>query len=555
MSDHEATLAVAGAGPVGMSLAIDAALRGVDVVVIEPRRPGDATKAKCNTIAARTMEVFRRIGIADAVRACGLPDQYPTDVIYCTSLGGTELTRIGQPSRAERHLPGWPDSRWRTPEPVVRLNQIYLEPLLMERMRSLPLVEVVPETSVTGYEQDASGVTVSCKRADGVPVSVRSQFLAGCDGGRSTVRRVMGVPLQGDAALGRTRTMLIRARTIFDLFKGRRPAWMSWVITPSVNGTVIAIDGSELWLVHLSVPPSASDWDDVDIDRSLRAVLGVDEGFEYEVVSNEDWTGRRMVAERMRDGRVFLAGDAAHLWIPLAGYGMNAGITDAMSLSWLFSSVVSGWADHDILDAYEAERLPITEQASRSAMGIALENTAKATPLITDPDLWSDGVEGELARRRAAPVLRAINMDQFAPEGLNFGYFYDSSPIISYDQAKAPEYHMGSVTPSTVPGCRMPHFSVRGQPILDLLSLGYTLIRFDDRVDVAPLVLAARRSGLPLELVDCPWPTEKAVFETALLIVRSDQHVAWRSNEIPDDPQQLVDHLRSGRPGTAEPSR
>lgn len=541
---HHATIAVAGAGPVGMCLAIDASLRGLDVVVIEPRQMNDPPGAKCNTVAARTMEVFRRFGIADAVRNSGLPDEFPTDVIYCTSVAGEEITRISQPSRAERQLDGWPDSGWRTPEPVVRASQIYLEPVLSEKMRSLPNVTLLNGTTVEAFEQSEQGVKVQCRDSTGEPVVVTAEFLAGCDGGRSTVRRAMGATLVGDTELGRTRTSLIRAPGIRDLFRDRRPVWMSWVLNPKANGTVIAIDGSELWLVHRAMPEASTDWDDLDFDQSIRDVLGVGSDFQYEVVSHEDWIGRRMVADRMRDGRVFLAGDAAHLWIPLAGYGMNAGITDAMTLSWLISSVVAGWGDCAILDCYEAERLPITDQASRSAMGIALANAAKARPLLADSNMWSPGPEGEAARARLAPVLREVNIDQFVPEGLNFGYFYDGSPIISYDGAEAPAYSMGSVTPSTVPGCRMPHFMVDDHPILDLLGPDYTLVRFEESVDAEPLVLAAKRSGMPLKVVDCPRPTNPPVFEHALLVVRSDQHVAWRGNEVPQDPDRLVHRLR-----------
>ncbi len=156
----ETTIAVAGAGPVGMSLAIDAAMRGADVVVLEARQAGEPPSSKCNTVAARTLEIFRRLGVADAVRAAGLPDDYPTDVIYCTSITGYELTRVRQPSRLERGEPGFPDSDWATPEPVVRVSQLYLEPILLERLQQEPKARVLNQTLVEGYEQDADGVTV-----------------------------------------------------------------------------------------------------------------------------------------------------------------------------------------------------------------------------------------------------------------------------------------------------------------------------------------------------------------------------------------------------------
>jgi len=363
----ETTIVIAGAGPVGMSLAIDAAARGVDVVVLEARQAGEPPSAKCNTVAARTLETFRRLGVAGQVRAAGLPDDYPTDVIYCTSITGYELTRVRQPSRLERAQPGFPDSDWATPEPVVRVSQLYLEPILFRRLLEEPRATVLNQTLVEGYEQDADGVTVHARAADGEPVIVRGRFLVGCDGGRSAVRRIMGVALQGEASLGRTRSSLIRAPGLRGLFGARRPVWMSWVSNPRARGTVIAIDGEDVWLVHRSLGGRQQDFADLDFDQSIRDVLGVDDDFTWEVLNHEDWVGRRLVAERFRDGAVFIAGDAAHLWVPFAGYGMNAGVADAMSLSWMLCAVAKGWAPMSFLDAYEAERQPITDQVSRLA--------------------------------------------------------------------------------------------------------------------------------------------------------------------------------------------
>ncbi len=533
-------IVVAGAGPVGACLAIEAGLRGLEVVVVEPRAAGEAPSAKCNTVAARTMETFRRFGIADDVRAAGLPDHFPTDVIYTTSLAGPEIVRIAQPSRLERHLPGFPDSDWGTPEPVVRISQIYLEPILDARLRELPGVTVVNGAAVVGYEAVGDTVRTTVRTHEGDEIVLASRFLAGCDGGRSTVRRIMGVSLTGDAEIGRTRTSLVRSAGILPLFGERRPAWMSWVVNDQVRGTVIAIDGEDLWLLHRSVP--GADFERVDPDASIQALLGAGRPVDYEVVHHEDWVGRRLVAERFRDGGVFIAGDAAHLWVPYAGYGMNAGIADGVELAWLFAAVLDGWAPEAILDAYEAERLPITDQVSRMAMDLVLENAAALAARPPTPELADPGPAGDELRAAIGPVLRDLNLPQFAPAGLNFGYYYDASPIIARD-GDPPAYTMGEVTPSTVPGCRMPHFEVDGRAVLDLLGPDYTLLRFDPRIDVAPLVAAAAGAGLPLVVVDAALPQEPPVFDHPLLIVRVDQHVAWRGHDV-RDATVLVDLLR-----------
>lgn len=540
----DAPIIVAGAGPVGTCLAIDAALRGVDVIVVEPRAADDPPDAKCNTIAARTMETFRRFGIAEQVRAAGLPDDYPTDTIYTTSLSGPELTRIAMPSRRERPTPGWHDSDWPTPEPMVRESQLWLEPILRAKLLSLPNVRLLPRTELTGYDQDDTGVTVHCRSLDDDRVvELRAAYLVGCDGGASRVRKAMGVKLAGNAEIARTRTTLVRSAGIRALFGERRPAWMSWVVNHRARGNVVAIDGEDLWLIHRALELGQTDFESLDLDRSIRDVLGVGPDFDYEIVKHEDWVGRRLVAERFRGGRVFLAGDAAHLWVPFAGYGMNAGIADAMNLSWLLCAVLAGWADPAIIDAYEAERLPITDQVSRFAMAKLEENAAAMSTRSAPRVLSSRGLLGRLLRKRLGQRLFDINLAQMSPEGLNFGYYYDSSPIIVSDGERPPAYDMGSFTPSTVPGCRLPHFLVdlpHGRvSVLDLLGPDYTLLRFDPSVDVAALA----GGPVPIAVVDAARPDSSA-YRHRLVLVRADTHVVWRGDDLPGDVSALVATLR-----------
>lgn len=539
----DSPILVVGAGPVGTCLAIDAAMRGVDVIIIERRRADDPPDAKCNTIAARTMETFRRFGIADEVRAAGLPDSYPTDTLYATSLCGPEMTRIVMPSRDERSQPGYYDSDWPSPESMVRESQLWLEPILRQRLVSLPNVRFIPETELVSFTQDADGVTAVCRGVDGEDeFTLRTGYLIGCDGGASRVRKQMGAGLQGDGEISRTRTSLIRSADVRALFGDRRPAWMTWIANDRVKANVVAIDGADLWLVHRALAPGEKDFSTVDADQSIRDALGVGPEFAYEVVRHEDWVGRRLVADRFRDGRVFIAGDAAHLWVPFAGYGMNAGIADAMNLSWLLSAVHSGWADAGILDAYEAERQPITDQVSRLAMAKMQENSRLLAERRVPRVLSSHSLFGRMLRRRLGKKLLAANIPQMSPEGLNFGYFYESSPIIVNDGQQPPAYEMGAHTPSTVPGCRVPHFTVDGVSIIDLLGPDYTLIRFDHAVDVAPLL----GGPLPVTLVDAPRQPH-AAFTHALLLVRNDAHVVWRADALPRDLNRLVGRL-SGTP-------
>lgn len=543
MTMFDADIIVVGAGPVGMCAAIEAGRRGRHVLMLERREAENPAGAKCNTVAARSMETFRLLGVADEVAEAGLPDDFPTDVICATSVTGPELTRLELPSRRERGKPRFGHTMWRAAEPMVRISQIYLEPILKRAMLATPGVTAHFGAEVTEVVQDTNGVSVTATLADGAERRFRAQYLIGCDGGRSLVRKTIGAKLTGDAEIARTRSTLISAPDLKALWGARRPAWMSWIVNHNARGIVVAIDGRDTWLVHRPLPADETEFEAVDFDASIRAVLGVDGDFEYQVINHEDWIGRRMVADRMRDGRVFIAGDAAHLWVPFAGYGMNAGIADAMNAAWKICNVLDGWAGPAMLDAYEAERQPITEQVSRHAMQSMLD-TVEAIGKGPVPKVFSSRYNpiGIVMRAVMARRIGPLNDAQFLPEGLNFGYFYDHSPLIVED-GPAPDFSMGSHTPSTVPGCRLPHFEIDGRPVMDLLGPAYSLLRLDPSVEVTRLVDAARTAGMPLKLVDAIAPASDPAFTTKLILVRRDQHVAWRGDAVPADPAKLVARL------------
>jgi hypothetical protein len=293
--------------------------------------------------------------------------------------------------------------------------------------------------------------------------------------------------------------------------------------------------------------PDEPDFETVDRDWAIRTILGVGPKFRYEILSREDWYGRRLIANRFREARVFLAGDAAHIWVPYAGYGMNAGIADAMDLSWLLAAHLNGWAPAGILDAYEAERWPITEQVSRFAMTHAEKETARrgAVPAA----IGAPGLEGDRARAEAGRVCYNINVHQFCCGGLNFGTYYENSPIIAYDGAPHPIFSMSEFTPSTVPGCRTPHvWLADGRSLYDAMGAEYTLLRLDPGVGVAHLVAAARQRGLSLAVVDVDSPETPGLYTTKLVLSRPDQHVAWRGDACPTDPLGLIDLIRGAAP-------
>ncbi len=543
---------IVGAGPVGLTLAIDLAWRGIDVTLVEARAPAAPPEPKCNHVAARTMEIFRRLGVAKRVRDAGLPSDYPHDISYRTTFTGQELTRILIPCRRDRFTrKDGPDCNWPTPEPPHRINQIFLEPILFEHAAAQPRVRIISQTVVEDVriEDNSANAALRDLQTDAVR-RLSCRYLIGCDGARSVVRKAIGAELTGDAVVQRVQSTYIRAPDLIHRQLHER-AWGTGVINPRRAGMVYAIDGRERWLVHNYMKPGEGDFDSVDRDACIRTILGVPADFKYDIISREDWYGRRLIANRFRDRCAFIAGDAAHIWVPYAGYGMNAGIADAMNLSWLLAAHLNGWAPASILDAYEAERWPITSQVSRFAMSHA-EAEIRRRGAVPD-EIEDEGAEGERARRQTGRLTYEINVQQYACAGLNFGTYYDRSPIIAYDGTEPPAYTMSSYTPSTVPGCRTPHLWCRdGSSLYDAMGPEFTLLRFDSAVDVAALELAARDRGVPLKLLDVE--PAAAAFDGLLVLSRPDQHVAWRGDRSPADPLALIDRVRGAANQTPRPS-
>ena len=537
---------IVGAGPVGLTLAIDLAQRGIQVTVIETRHRGEQPSPKCNHVSARSMEIFRRLGLAKSLRDAGLPADYPNDISYRTSFTGNEISRIPIPCRRDRYTAeGGPDTWWPTPEPPHRINQIFLEPIIFEFAAAQKNIQIINRTQVIDCGQDEDGVTCYAKNVDtNEPITIRSQFLIGCDGGRSSIRKMIGAALSGTDVVSRVQSTYIKAPSLIKLQKFER-AWATFSINPRRTGNVYAIDGKENWLVHNYLKDDEADFESIDRDWAIRQILGVDEKFEYEVLSKEDWFGRRLVADRFRDRRMFICGDAAHLWVPMAGYGMNAGIADAMNLSWTLAAYINGWAGPAILNTYQVERQPITEQVSNFAMNheyALAKERKKASPLLEE-----DTPEGQAARDELGQSLYDLNVKQYCCAGLNFGYFYDKSNVISYDGEAHPAYTINTFTSSTVPGCRLPHIWLENhESLYDKLGDGLSLLQFGDEASGEGLINAAKEMNIPLKLIKLENNYKDDVYKENLILVRPDLHIAWRGNTSPVDCSALL-KLVTGR--------
>jgi 2-polyprenyl-6-methoxyphenol hydroxylase-like FAD-dependent oxidoreductase len=549
----ETSVLIVGGGPVGLTLAMDLASRGIDVIVTEIRRAGEPPNVKCNQVSARSMEIFRRLGIADKIRDTGLPPEFRNDVSCCVSATGKELSRIKLPSRAgrlrgEKGDDGW----WPTAEWPHRINQLFLEPTLFAHAATQPRIRILNRTQFEELSQDGQGVVAIARDlGSGERITISCHYLVGCDGGRSTVRHAIGAELAGVAEVLRVQSTYFRAPKLVSMLPGE-PCWMYLAFNPRRCGTMMAIDGKERWLIHNFLYHGEPDYDSVDRDWSIRNILGVGPEFEYKIISKEDWIGRRLVADRFQNGRVFIAGDAAHLWIPHAGYGMNAGIADAANLAWMLAAVLSGWAEPALLDAYQAERQPITDQVSHFAFNMSKQVSQQRREISAD--IERDDAVGDTMRAQIGKEAYDLYVQQQCCGGLNFGYFYADSPVIAYDGATPPAYSMGRFESSSVPGCRAPHFWLRdGRSLYDALGDGYGLIRFDWSEAVDGVLAAAKQRGVPLKVLDVDDAEAAAIYGKRLVLVRPDRHVAWRADAEPRNPLALIDQLRGAR--VAQPAR
>jgi 2-polyprenyl-6-methoxyphenol hydroxylase-like FAD-dependent oxidoreductase len=538
---------IVGAGPVGLTLAMDLAWRGIDVVVAERRPPNDPPNVKCGQIGARSMEIFRRLGLADKLRGIGLPADYANDIVSATSVTGIELSRVLIPARGARGTPAaaGPDTIWPTPEHTHRCNQKFFEPVLFAHAAEQPRIRILHRTEIKDLAQDEQGVTASAVDLHGgTRATIECDYLVGCDGASSLVRKSIGSEYVGNPVLQYAQSFYVRAPQLRSLLAGN-PAWLYFSLNPRRCGVTMAIDGRETWNIQNFSYPGETGLDHLDRDWVIRSILGVGPDFEYELLSSEDWIARRLVATKFCDRRVFICGDAAHVWMPLGGFGMSAGIADAANLAWKLAGVLHGWATPEILDAYQAERQPITDQASRLISDIGQKVMMQRNEL--SPEIERLDAAGEAARAAAGQLAYALDVEQQCCGGLNFGYFYDRSPIIAYDRERAPSYTMGTFASTTVPGCRVPHVWMEGRRSLyDAMGPDYTLLRLDPTVRVDGIVTAAAQRGLPLTVLDVRSHEASELHRHKLVLVRPDQHVAWRDDAEPAGPLDLVDLVRGG---------
>ncbi|MBI0539027.1 monooxygenase [Roseomonas sp. KE2513] len=544
MTTFSTPVAIVGGGPVGLMLALFLDRYGVRCVVFNAEA-SVRHHPKGSTHNARTMEHYRRLGFADRIRALGLPSDHPTDVAYFTRFNGWELARLRFPSEKEKLAARTKSAATdQTPEPIHRANQMYVEAALFEQAASRPNITLRFGTSVESFEQDACGVTFRVRAASGQPEEAwQSSYLVGCDGGRSTVRRALGIQYVGYEALkqaffgGRMVSTHIRAPNLYRDVLGTRRAWQYWVVNPELRTAMVPLNGRDEFLLWTRGDPE--DTNTPAVAEVLRQCAGMP--VEVEVLDSSPWTaGVALHADRFGEGRVLLAGDAVHLFTPTGGFGMNTGVEDAANLAWKLAAMVQGWGGPGLLNSYEVER-----------KAIAIRNTAAARELARSvgevkvpPELEHATAEGEAARAEVGRFLATFG-EEFASLGVQLGARYDGSPIILPD-GQPPVDDLVSYVPSSVPGGRAPHFWLDagrgpGSSLFDRFGIGFTLLRLGpDAPDVDAFVTGATALGIPLTELAISDPAARDLYGCDLALVRPDQHIAWRGSQVPAEVEAIL---------------
>jgi 2-polyprenyl-6-methoxyphenol hydroxylase-like FAD-dependent oxidoreductase len=522
---------VVGAGPVGATLALDLARRGVRTLVVE-RDPEPRKLPKMERCNPRSMEIFRRLGVAETLRSASLFTPLPMDVFVVADLRRPPLLHLRYPSvpEARDRVRATTDGSLAL-EPQQLISQYTVEPVLRDAaVRSGAILRT--GTELVSFEQDAEGVTASLSLASGATAEVRSRWIVGCDGGVSTVRKQLGIKLEGDGRIRLMRQVFFRSETFFDTIpagKGRHYYFPS--------GTLIVQDDLKHFVVNFA------DWTPgQDALPKLRELLSFGEDFDIEVLSEADWYHHLLLAERYRHDRAFIAGDAAHLVIPNGGLGMNTGVGDAIDLGWKLAAAVHGYGGEVLLESYETERRQVGFR-NREASRASAEGVGRWRRAVT-PAVHEDGGEGDRARAEISALAAQGQRIGHELLGVEVGYRYSESPVVFHEDVEI-DPDICTYTPTATPGARLPHMWLEdGSPIQDSLGPDYTLLCVAEHQpesgDLARVVAAFAHRGAPLAVTHLHEAGLRRVYEASLLLLRPDLHVVWRGDSVPEDVDALV---------------
>jgi 2-polyprenyl-6-methoxyphenol hydroxylase-like FAD-dependent oxidoreductase len=522
----EVPVLIVGGGPVGTTASILLAQQGVASLVVERRESVQPAPA-AHAVNARTFEILRAAGVD--MQAIAAECKNPSDagrVRWVMTLPGEELGSLPYERQDDDVLAV-------TPTPLRNLSQHRLEPILVEHLRKQPHASLRFAHEWESAEQDANGVTSRVRDvASNRVLEVRSRWLLAADGAGSRVRKALGIEPIGPPRLASF--VMIHFEANLRALVADRPAVLYFTNDPAARGTFIAHDIDSTWVFMHQWDPDRESADDYTAERCaaiVRRAMGTST-VDFAIRTLSTWNMSVQVAERYREGRAFLIGDAAHRFPPTGGLGLNTGVQDAHNLAWKLAAVEAGWAPAALLDSYEIERRPVAQENA----DVSARNAAKLLQVVQALGPDSDGDRGAV---RAAIANQAEHFDML---GLQLGFHYESGALVPDGSARpAVANPVREFVPCGRPGARAPHaWTLRdGERVstLDLLRPDcFTLIAgragaawIEATAAITTPRLHCLAIGRDVPDADGAWATLLGIENDGALLVRPDQHVGWRS--------------------------
>jgi len=529
---HDCAVIIIGGGPCGLVLAIELGRRGVSTIVLE-EKTSPARFPAANATQARTMEHYRRLGFAEKVRAQGLPEDYPTDIAYFTRYTKHELARFSLPSaRAAREMVRTLTGSWSAAELPHRVSQMFVEDVLRAEATACPTVSIRPGWRMAAVRDTGTGVEVDAEH-DGGRTTLRAAYAMGADGGSSPTRKALGYSYAGESGAvrdfmgGRMFAIHFRSPDLYRVIPHPR-AWMYWAVNRDRRAFMASVNGHDQFNFHTQLKPGESEQiSDVEAKAMFEKAFAAP--LDIEIIARSAWNaGYTLVAEKFQRGRIFLGGDAAHLFTPAGGLGYNTAVEDAVNLGWKLAAVLKGWGGPQLLDSYETERQAIARRNTTYARGFA----DSLGLFVPPPELEDDGPAGEAARKLTGDHFNHHARFEFNIPGITFGGRYDGSPIVVSDGTAPPPDAVNSYQPTGCPGGRAPHLWLGdGRSLYDALGFEFTLLQLGKKpADTASFRAAADAMNIPLSVVAVAGDEARELYGADLALIRPDQIVAWRGN-------------------------